>query len=101
VADQYNNRVLRILSESLNTKVIVGGIRAGCGFNELSAPTDVTTDADGNLYVSVLDCSMVFMYKIDKSPCNCSCTYREFFNFVLLLEICCFLSRKLIPFNKH
>ena len=83
VADQYNDQVLRFLPGSLTPSVIVGGKGRGCGYNELAAPTDVTMDRDGNLYVSAIRCSQVYMYKIDTSLCRCSCTCRKFFNFVL------------------
>ena len=54
VVDRGNDRVMRWLRDAKEGSVIVGGNGRGSQDNQLSQPTSISFDRQGNLYV--VDC---------------------------------------------
>ena len=69
VADRDNHRVMRWFKGSKSGSVIIGGQGSGNGTAQLSYPTDLAFDRQGNLYVVDTFNNRVQKFTIDKSSC--------------------------------
>ena len=72
----YGNRVLRWPKGAASGSIIIGQQGAGDGAAQLSDPTDLAFDRQGNLYVVDRSNQRVQMFLIDKSSCLKG-TYKE------------------------
>ncbi|CAF2027457.1 unnamed protein product [Rotaria magnacalcarata] len=69
-AVDYGNHVVRWLKDAASGSIIISQHGAGNGTDELSDPTDLAFDRQGNLYVVDRTNSRVQMFTIDKSSCD-------------------------------
>ncbi|CAM4951198.1 unnamed protein product [Rotaria socialis] len=70
IVDFDNHRVVRWLKGSKSGSVIIGGRDIVSGIDQLSGPTDMGFDRQGNLYVTDYGNERVQMFTINKSSCT-------------------------------